>query len=266
MTRTPLSKADILLALSANNQNKLADIYLLDSVNSTNDYLWQQLPENTNNVSVCIANSQTAGRGRRGDPWQSPNSGNLYLSLLWRLNSPSDINGISILAGVALIQTLAAYDIHQLQLKWPNDLFYQQQKLGGILVESRIGKQQHIMIGIGINYYLPNTSQQQISQATTSLSLLHEHPPCRNLLAGSLINNLMHALSQFEQDGLAPFSQQWADYDACFQQPITISDGDKHIVATGQGINSDGSFRYQIQDKKEIHSISSSDYSIKLAT
>ncbi len=264
MSSVPLSEAAILAALSDNNHHKLDKLHLLDSINSTNDYLWQQLNDDSKQASICIANSQTAGRGRRGGRWQSPKSGNLYFSLRWRLDSPTNINGISILAGIALIQTLEAYGIKDLQLKWPNDLFYKQQKLGGILVESRIGNQQHLVIGIGVNYHLPLAAQQQIPQAITTLAALHHNPPCRNTLAGALINTLMDALHQFEQTGLAPFSQQWAQYDACFQQPIIISRGEEKIVATGQGINPDGSFRYQTHTETDIHSISSSEYSIKL--
>ncbi len=265
MTVLPLSKASILAALSDKNHHRLDTLHLLESVDSTNDYLWQHLSNSSSQVSVCIANSQTAGRGRRGDRWQSPDSGNLYLSLRWRLDTPTNINGISILAGIALIQSLAAHGIKDLQLKWPNDLFYKQQKLGGILVESRIGNQQHLVIGIGVNYHLPPAAQQQIPQAITTLAELHPTPPCRNTLAGTLINNLMGALDQFEQSGVVPFTQQWVQYDACFQQPIFITRGEEKISAIGQGINSDGSFRYQRDKEMDIQSISSSDYSIKLA-
>ena len=264
MTVTPLSKAVILAALSDTNRHKPDELHLLDNVNSTNDHLWQQLNNTSSQASICIANSQSAGRGRRGDRWQSPDSGNLYLSLRWRLDSPTNINGISILAGIALIQSLAAHGIEDLQLKWPNDLFHKQKKLGGILVESRIGNQQHLVIGIGVNYHLPPAAQQQIPQAITTLAELHPNPPCRNTLAGGLINNLMDALTQFEQSGLAPFTQQWAQYDACFQQPILITHGEEKLMALGQGINPDGSFRYQRDKEKDIQSISSSDYSIKL--
>jgi len=77
----PLSKSIIRDAMSADCYQQLDDVLIFDSVTSTNDQLWQRLEQGLNSPAVCLSEHQTAGRGRRGDQWQSPPAGNLYLSL-----------------------------------------------------------------------------------------------------------------------------------------------------------------------------------------
>ena len=79
----PLSQSAIRQAIRPEFYQQLADIAIYDSVGSTNDKLWQRLERNLDTPAVCLSEHQTAGRGRRGDQWQSPAAGNLYLSLFW---------------------------------------------------------------------------------------------------------------------------------------------------------------------------------------
>lgn len=246
-----LSEEIIRTQLRPAHQSQLATISLHDTLSSTNDALWQQLDNGLDHPAACLANQQSAGRGSRGDTWQSPASGNLYLSFYYPLPQTQALHGISLLAGVALVDALTLHGVTGLQLKWPNDLFYQQKKLGGILVESRVGKQQHLVIGIGVNHQLSATQQTQISQAATSLAAIHPAPPCRNILAGSLLDQLLLRLNTFESEGLAPIIAAWQQHDACYQQPIFISDGKQKIVAFGKGVDAEGYFQYQLSNSEQ---------------
>lgn len=260
----PLSKAAIQSALDQNTVNTLDDIEVHRSISSTNDELWQRLSQGKATPAVCLSESQTAGRGRRGDHWHSPPSGNLYLSLFWPFPAETMTNGLSIAIGICLINALKSEGINDLQLKWPNDVLYKRQKLAGILVESRFGKKQNTVIGIGLNFKLPIATQNKIQQPTTSLQQLCTNVPCRNQLAGKIIQNMIKTLEQFQTHGLSNFIPQWPNYDALANQAITLISENEHIDAIACGINEQGELRYMIDN--ELHSLSNSHISIRFAS
>lgn len=259
-----LSAKNIRLFLDDDTNEKLSNIAIHSSVSSTNDELWTHISEGGQAPVVCISESQTAGRGRRGDQWHSPASGNLYLSLSWSFPAETAQNGLSIAIGVGLINALKSEGINNLQLKWPNDVLYKRQKLAGILVESRFGKQLNTVVGIGLNFKLPTATINKIQQPTTSLQQLCTIVPCRNKLAGKIIQNMINTLEQFQQHGLRDFLAQFSDYDALKDQAITlISDKDKRNVIA-RGINDQGELQYQFNDALLI--LSNSHTSIRFSS
>jgi len=139
-------------ALNPEIISQLDSLQVFSEVTSTNDILWKKAQTGISGTAVCLAEMQTAGRGRRGGQWVSPASGNIYLSLMRSLNIEDVRNGLSIAIGIALINTLRTEGIEGLQLKWPNDVLYKRRKLAGILVESRYGSQNYVTIGIGLHY------------------------------------------------------------------------------------------------------------------
>ena len=261
---TPLSKVDIHSAISPKIASKLSEILIHDSVASTNDELWQRLNQGRISPAVCLSETQTAGRGRRGDQWHSPSAGNLYLSLFWSFPAETNTSGLSIAIGISLLNALKSEGISDLQLKWPNDILYKRQKLAGILVESRFGKQLNTVIGIGLNFKLPSATQNKIQQATTSLQQLCIDVPCRNQLAGKIIQTMIETLEQFQINGLNNFVPQWAEYDALANQAITLINGDERTNAIARGINQQGELRYQ-QDNT-IQTLSNSHVSIRFTS
>ncbi len=258
-----LSLSTIHAHLEQSVQQQLDEILIHQTVASTNDELWQRQAEGKNTPAICLAETQTAGRGRHGDQWHSPAAGNLYLSIFWPFSAETALNGLSIAIGISLINTLKHEGINDLQLKWPNDILYKRQKLAGILVESRFGKQQNTVVGIGLNFELPTATQQQIQQATTSLQQLCTHLPCRNELAGKIINTMIDTLQRFQDHGLTDFISQWPQLDALHNQAITLIDGANHTRAIARGINEQGELRYQVAN--EIHTLSNSHISIRFA-
>jgi len=260
----PLSLEEIHSALDNNSINKLEDILIHDSVPSTNDELWQRLSQGETGAAICLSETQTAGRGRRGDQWHSPAAGNLYLSISWPFPAETVQNGLSIAVGINLIKVLKSEGINDLQLKWPNDILYKRQKLAGILVESRFGKTLNTVVGIGLNFKLPTATQNKIQQPTTSLQQLCTDVPCRNRLAGKIIQTMINTLEQFQTTGLRGFISQWPEHDALADQAITLIDKDDQINAIARGINEQGALQYQINNK--IHTLSNSHISIRFSS
>ena len=250
--------------MSAPTRHLLKDLLIHRSISSTNDALWNRLETGKSTPAVCLSEKQTAGRGRRGDYWHSPETGNLYLSLFWPFSAAYEKNGISIAMGIALINALESFNIKDLGLKWPNDLLHEKRKLGGIIVESRFGKTQNTVIGIGLNLWLPPATQNLINQPTTSLQQLCTKVPCRNRLAGTIIQTMIETLDIFQQHGLNPFIDEWSNHDVLLNQNITIQSDTTIFEAIGRGINNEGELRYQ--HNNEIKTLSSSHHSIRLAS
>ena len=260
----PLSQHIILEQLDKNTSTQLDELLIYDSIPSTNDVLWQQITQGKTQPIACLTELQTAGRGRRGDQWHSPDSGNIYLSLSWSFPAETAQNGLSLAIGISLINRLKCEGINGLKIKWPNDILYKKQKLAGILVESRFGKRLHIVIGIGLNFKLPTATQNKIQQPTTSLQQICTHIPCRNELAGKIIQTMITTLQQFETHGLHPFLPQWAEYDLLAEQEIVLIDGNNHTHVTAKGINELGELVYQHDNS--LHTLSNSHISIRFAS
>lgn len=267
MTHEPFNKLDAHIIkdhLDKPTQTKLHSIHIFDSVSSTNDVLWSQVENGNNQSSVCLSETQTSGRGRRGDQWMSPASGNLYLSILWPFPADMTHTGLSIAIGITLIDVLKSEGINDLQLKWPNDILHKRQKLAGILVESRFGKVQNTIIGIGLNFKLPADTKKQIQQPTTSLERLTSSLPCRNRLAGKIIQNMITLLERFQASGLEDYLARWPSYDAFANQTVKLITDESSIEVEAKGINENGEFIYS--HNNQLHTLSSSHVSIRFAS
>jgi BirA family biotin operon repressor/biotin-[acetyl-CoA-carboxylase] ligase len=260
----PLSQSVIRRAMSESSYQQLDGIAIFDSVTSTNDQLWQRLEQGHNTPSVCLSEQQTAGRGRRGDQWQSPPAGNLYFSLFWPFPADTLKNGLSIAIGIGLINTLKSNGVNGLQLKWPNDVLVNRHKLAGILVESRYGNQHNTVIGVGLNFKLPATTRDKIQQPTTSLQQLCTQVPCRNKLAGHLIQNMIETLTLFQARGLQDFVPLWSQYDALHNATIQLISDDSTMTVKAQGIDENGALRYEHQN--QLHTLIRSHVRIRFAS
>ena len=221
------------------------DLILLEQTNSTNDYLLAHpaiamKPPYT----IALAEQQLQGRGRQGRQWSSPYGHNIYLSLAWQCNKdPSELSGLSLTTAIAVIRALKAYGIGtHLHVKWPNDILYGHDKLGGILLD--IKAESHstttVVMGIGINTFLPPDAAKIIDQPWTSLHDILHKPIDRNRLASLLINNVIDMLTAFDASGFPAFLSEWNEYDSLIGQPVTIKQGDKKILGIMQGVSESG--------------------------
>jgi BirA family biotin operon repressor/biotin-[acetyl-CoA-carboxylase] ligase len=224
-----------------NHLSQKQHVEVLNLVDSTNDYL-KAKQDQLNNGHCVFAEAQTKGRGRQGRNWFSPYGGALLFSCYWHFSQGYQaLNGLSLVAGVALAKALCETGLSNVQLKWPNDLYYKDAKLAGILVEveGRMGDPCHCIIGIGLNLQLPKQAEQHIDQPWSDLRS-HAHSIDRNQLAAILVNRLRETLQQFEEQGLAPFIQQWQALDLYANQVVRLLIGDKVVTGTARGIDEQG--------------------------
>jgi len=220
------------------NQPNLAIIPVIDS---TNQYLLERMNE-LQSGDACIAEYQQAGRGRRGRQWFSPFGANLYMSMYWRLEQgPAAAMGLSLVIGIVIAETLQQLGAQDVRVKWPNDLYLQDRKLAGILVEltGKTGDAAQIVMGAGINLAMRGAETAQINQGWINLQEAGIAID-RNDLAARLINSLREALPLFERDGLAPFTERWKALDNFFNRPVKLLIGEREIHGIARGIDKQG--------------------------
>lgn len=217
-------------------------VTLIPIIDSTNQYLLDRVDQ-LQSGSVCIAEYQAKGRGRRGREWISPFGTNLYLSMYWRLDAGmAAAMGLSLVVGVAIVEALEKLGLSGVKLKWPNDLYYQDRKLAGILVEmsGQAGAAAHLVIGMGMNLSMAE-STEGITQPWASLSEVAQSQSFdRNQLTITLIKTLHQALSDYELYGMQGFVERWNRLDNFIGRPIKLIMGPREIVGISQGINEQG--------------------------
>lgn len=215
-------------------------VEVLPTVDSTNTELMRRAHAGVAEPVLLVTAEQTAGRGRRGRGWVSEPGASLTFSLGLPLQ-PADWSGLSLAAGVSLAEALHP----EVQLKWPNDLWWDDRKLGGILVETaNVGPQRFAIIGVGLNVSTPALpepapdAQGVVPARPIGLQDLPD-PPALN--AGQWLARVLPALVQdvllFERHGFAAFQSRFAQRDALLGRPVRLSDGQEGVA---DGVRADG--------------------------
>lgn len=216
-------------------------VTVLPVVDSTNQYLLDRITE-LQSGDACIAEYQQAGRGRRGRQWISPFGTNLYLSMFWRLEQgPAAAMGLSLVIGIVMAEVLQRLGAEDVRVKWPNDLYLNDRKLAGILVEltGKTGDAAQLVLGAGINLAMRESNANAINQGWINLQEAGISID-RNELAATLLNELRQSLQQFEIDGLAPFISRWRALDNFIDRPVKLLIGEQQIFGIARGIDQQG--------------------------
>lgn len=228
----------------------ISKLEIFPRIDSTNSYLMARVQNDASSGCVCFAEEQTAGKGRRGRQWISPQGQNIYGSFLWRFNSAAQLTGLSLAVGVGVIRVLQQHGISNVGLKWPNDIYSDGKKLGGILIEvtSHSDGSASAVIGLGLNLYLP-VDVEGITQAYTDLK--HVAPNVtlqRNHVVAHLLNELLPIAATFEQQGLNAYLDEWRSYDCLVGKQATLFVGSQQLQGCVQGIDENGLLRLQRED------------------
>jgi BirA family biotin operon repressor/biotin-[acetyl-CoA-carboxylase] ligase len=246
-----LDEAAIRESLNPEASMLLASLELHDEIDSTNSHLMRAAAAGAPTGTVCLAETQTAGRGRVGRDWISPFGANIYLSVLWRFEDPSRVAGLSLAVGVAVVRALAAMGLREVGLKWPNDLLWGESKLGGILLE--VAGEAHgpcrVAIGVGLNRYISSSLGRTIDQAWTDLVRVAEGAvPPRNGLAAGLLNELLPMLGDYEDQGLAPYLPEWRRFHRLQGREAVIHQGEASIRGRIEDVTAEGLLVLQCED------------------
>lgn len=225
---------------------RLARLDVFTELASTNRHLLAA-PPRVGELDVCIAEFQTAGRGRRGRSWTVPLAGGVCLSVGWQFAGiPAELAALSLAVGVAVRRVLERLVGLEIALKWPNDLVFDERKLGGILLELAAEGQggAHVVAGIGLNVALPPQSLPSLSDwprgAIDLKTALGCEPPSRVALAAALVNELARLLADYPSRGFAAYRSEWQSADYLRGRAVCLDDAAGPMFGTALGVDSDG--------------------------
>lgn len=212
--------------------------------------------DNSGRLSVAVSESQTAGRGRRGRQWLSPGGKNIYCTIAYVTSvDASSLGLLSILSGIALCRAIHVCGVDGVQLKWPNDLVFdngrQKQKLGGILIESR--PHDHgffIAVGFGLNVHMDREELDAIGQPATSLDLVVGKRLDRTEILLVAIESIIDNLAEFGEAGIDHLIDSFSRYDAYRNQSVCVINADEQIHGISRGINRQGQLLLDSGDKQ----------------
>lgn len=217
-------------------------IELFDSLPSTNSYLMARIAAG-HWPSVCLAEHQSAGRGRRGRQWHSPFGRNLYVSVAQRYESgPAALAGLSLAIGAALAQLLTGLGVEKVSLKWPNDVLCGGGKLGGILIELQGDTQGPCwaVAGLGLNVNMLIADGGGIEQAWNSLARASGRAWDRTGLAAQVVEALLRVMHTFPETGLEPWLPSYARFDGLAGRTVHVDWAGERVDGTARGIAPNG--------------------------
>ena len=230
-------------------------LHLFNSLDSTNTWLKQ----NGDCGEVCFAEQQTAGRGRRGNQWLSPDAENIYLSLKWCFDkAPCHLSLLSLSVGLSIAKALEAVGLSGHGVKWPNDIYWQGLKMGGILIESvasarQRASKQSLIIGIGLNVNMPSSAGEQITQPWVSLSTILGQQIDRHYLLALLLEHLITDLQRFDTLNLAHFQTEWQQWDVLNGKQVKILQQHQESAGIVRGIDRQGRIVIELLSGQLVH-------------
>lgn len=239
--------------LTRSESGSFAAVEVVDTVDSTNAQLLSEAAGS--NAHFLIALQQTAGVGRRGGTWQSPPSGNLYLSYCF--HTPQPLSVVSLLPltfGVEIARELESTLGICIQLKWPNDLYLDGKKCGGMLLETKTMQDgvTAVVVGVGVNVAshpneellgrpvtaLQSTRQESVVLEDVALAVMRAIIAVSNLSTADITNCLRH---------------QWPERDFLFNKAVCVSQSAGiDVRGVAKGIAVDGGLQVDCGGRMEI--------------
>lgn len=249
-----LSEQQLLSSLSDGAKECLDCVEVLSVVDSTNALAMGRAQTGIQSY-LCVAEQQTAGRGRRGRVWQSPYGRNLYFSVVWSFQGGASVlEGLSLAVGVGVVNALSQLGVEGLGVKWPNDILYKDKKLAGILLEMTGDAEGpcKLVVGIGLNVSMAEAEAKKIDQDWINLSDISADLPSRNQILAAIINELMPILASYEEKGFSAYRQQFMALDAYSDRPVYIRQGARVVVGRVAGVDEAGALLMATDDGVEV--------------
>jgi BirA family biotin operon repressor/biotin-[acetyl-CoA-carboxylase] ligase len=246
-----LQEEPIRAAVASERAARLRSIDLEFDVDSTNTRLLAVAAPPYGYADVVLSELQHAGRGRRGRHWVAPFGGSIALSMGWSFADASRASPtLSLSVGVAVARALARAGARGIGLKWPNDIWLDDRKIGGVLIELRAEASgpAHVVIGVGVNVTLAPSTRAQIEVSGVRVAAVADAcdtAPSRNFIAGAIIDELLSMLVDFEREGFAPFRGAWTALDVLRDRPAQVLTGEDVISGTARGVDAHGALRLE---------------------
>ena len=240
------------------------DILSFGEVDSTNNIIRKMAEDGANEGCTAIASCQTAGKGRLGKSFFSPEDTGIYMSILLRPTFKAENSGlITTAAAVAVCKALEALGTENPKIKWVNDIFVRSKKVCGILTESSLkhnGSFDYAVLGIGINVYSPNNGFSEDLRNIAGFIFPEKQENLRNRLSALIIEEFFALYERLTDKSFFGFYKQH-----CFvlgKEITVIKSGEKEKKATA--LDLDDRFRLLVDYGDKTEYLSSGEISIKI--
>lgn len=261
-----LLQADsILKSISLKPDVSINAINILFSIDSTNQYLLDELSKGPIHSRVVLTEHQKRGRGRGINRWESGLGAGIYLSIGWQFAlMPKSYSALSLAVGTVISNCISELSGKSIGLKWPNDLIYEGSKLGGILIESRgqLAGRMDTVIGIGLNINIFDDIRSKVNQDITDLKEVFGHIPSRNELAAKVISNIINLLTEYPDCGFAHYLQDWRVRDISRGKMARLNMAGNIIEGTVVDVDEQGNLIISVDGKHEKYT--SGDLSLRM--
>ncbi|MGS0676426.1 bifunctional biotin--[acetyl-CoA-carboxylase] ligase/biotin operon repressor BirA [Shewanella sp. 0m-4] len=215
--------------------------FYFDEIPSTNAFILKHA-EDLVSGDICVAEYQSAGRGRRGRVWVSPYGCHLYFSMYWQFpQGMAQAMGLSLVVACSIVTVLEKLGIKDVGVKWPNDIYLESKKLAGVLIEmsGHTDSECNLVIGIGLNMAMGEQHAALIDQPWSDLTGQASLPDKTALLA-LLQKQLQQDLNLFQQSGLTPFQDRWREADLFQGKSVKLLMGQDEIYGVCMGVDEQG--------------------------
>ena len=238
-------------------------VFIHDTIDSTNAEGLRLATDGQSAPFVVLAERQSAGRGRRGRQWVSPFAENLYYSLVLRVDGGMrQLEGLSLVVGLAVMRTLQAFGLENVGLKWPNDVLVDGRKITGILLEL-VGDPAdvcHVVLGIGINVNMQ--VNDLVDQQWTSMRREIGQVVDRNRLVAELSQQLQREMARHRRYGFAAFQEEWEQAHLWQGRKVSLIAGTTSIDGIALGVDGQGAIRLEVDGVEK--SFSGGELSLRL--
>lgn len=227
---------------------------------STNEWLRARIMQGALKPQLCLAEHQTAGRGRRGRDWLSAMASGVLMSLSWPLSSSA--TGLSLCIGMAVVDGLERIGVQGAQLKWPNDIVFDGCKVGGLLCEviSVTSGGPMVIVGLGLN--VTQTPSDLGASAWPAGSLQAHGALDRNQLCIELAHQMARACTSFQEGGCQDLPLRWRRYD-CLRDREVLLNGT--FAGYARGVDSCGNLLIQ-QPNNMMKAVNSGEVTVRPAS
>jgi BirA family biotin operon repressor/biotin-[acetyl-CoA-carboxylase] ligase len=263
-----LDKALILDELNPDVERLVARLDVHEEIDSTNQALLDAAPHAAGKLVIALAEYQSAGRGRRGRSWVAPFGGGLCFSAGWLFDEmPRDLAAMTLATGVVVRRVLLDETGLDIRLKWPNDLVWEDKKLGGILVELAAESQGpcYVVIGIGINISIAPGRLEQVAGWPSGAVDLHTatagRPPSRNVLAARLIEASARLLPHYGDHGFVRYHAEFTGVDYLRGRHVSVDAVTEPVSGVAAGVDRSGALLVDTGDG--IRRVISGDISVR---